>query len=437
MGFNYILIGFFFFFLPNLSIIDIFPDFIGCIFIIYGLKKLSDIFPALEDARKAFFRSLYVFITKFILMFTIPFFSNGVNDGGYILIFSFTFAVCELIFVLPAFKALLNGMTYLGDRTNSKSVFCDQKELSVLTSVFLIVRGFLSFIPDFSYISNPKYSQDISEDAFYFSDYRVFLIVINLIVTTLIGAVWISYAYKYFKRINADKCLSFHTQEKYNEFVTNNKGIFIKRGIKFAFTVICIGAVFMHDLLIDYVNVLPDFIAVALFLWAALLLKKYINTKHLVYSSIFSMIISMISWGISVYYAVKFTDVNIWSNFEAYDLYIIVCIFNTFKYLILSTVFYSIYKTIDSVVTIHTGSASDELESIASFRNNEKIFFKKHNLFCLILGLITVLTGILRMFLLYDFTEFWLIDLGFTIIWLISLYKLLGNIINAVEYKYF
>ena len=60
MGLTLIMIGFAFFFLPNLSIIDIFPDFIGCIFIMRGLYKLADLTPGLADAKKKFLNVLHL-----------------------------------------------------------------------------------------------------------------------------------------------------------------------------------------------------------------------------------------------------------------------------------------------------------------------------------------------------------------------------------------
>ena len=80
MGLNYLITGLLFFFLPNLSIIDIFPDFVGCLLVIKGINKISDLTPGISDAKRSFVSVLYLNIVKFILMFTVPFFSK--TDGG-------------------------------------------------------------------------------------------------------------------------------------------------------------------------------------------------------------------------------------------------------------------------------------------------------------------------------------------------------------------
>ena len=182
MGLSFLIVGFIFFFLPNFSIIDILPDFIGCIFIIVGLNKISDLTPGLNDARRAFFKVMYLHIAKFVLMFTVPYF--GRTDGGVILIYSFTFLVLDLIFTLPAFKSLLNGFTYLGNRTVASSLFKNHKELSSLTSLFIIVKAFLAMFPDLSYISNPESSNIVTlYGGFYLSNYKTLLVCVNFLIT--------------------------------------------------------------------------------------------------------------------------------------------------------------------------------------------------------------------------------------------------------------
>ena len=69
-------------------------------------------------------------------------------------------------------------------------------------------------------------------------------------------------------------------------------------------------------------------------------------------------------------------------------------------------------------------------------RKKEKQRLKKLNFISLITGSITVVTGILRMVFMFTFSEFWLIDLGLTVVWAVLLVKLLNELTNAVEYKY-
>ena len=118
MGFKYLIWGCVFFFLPNLSFIDILPDFIGCILILKGLTKISDLAPKLFDAKEAFKKVLIIGIAQFAVMFLA--FSWLKTDAGLILVASFVFAVLDLIFLLPAFRNLLDAELALAKLVQNK-----------------------------------------------------------------------------------------------------------------------------------------------------------------------------------------------------------------------------------------------------------------------------------------------------------------------------
>ena len=437
MGLSYIAFGFIFFFLPNLSIIDILPDFIGCLLISKGLYKLSDLTPGLMDAKKAFTKVLYLSLVKFALMFSVPYFANSRGGGGYVLIFTFSFAVLDMIFTLPAFKALLNGFLYLGDRTNASVLFENHSEFSTLTTIFLIVRAVFALIPDLSYVSNPEYSNVVSnEKHFYVSDYKTLLTGINLIFTTIIGIVWLVYAFKYFNGIKKDKALIGFLEEKYKNEILSKTGLFIYRDIKKALMFLSIGAVFMLDLNIDLVNVIPDFLGALFILYSALVLKKYLSSKAYLISSTIFLIASLLSWGIQAYYAIQFPAVNIWSNFKAYELFVIVNIASVIKYISLAILLYFAYKAVNTVIYEHMTSPVGELHNVVLQNKLKQKQTRNHNITVLVLGLVCVVFGIIKTALLYDFGEFALFDTIINLVWIYQIINLLNNITSSVEYRY-
>lgn len=437
MGLSYLIAGFVFFFLPNLSIIDIFPDFLGCILIIKGLNKLSDLTPGLYDAKNSFIKVLYIHIAKFFLMFTVGFFYNQNGGDGYILIFSFTFAVLDLLFTLPAFKALLNGFIYLGDRTNASILFKNQSEFSTLTSAFIITKATLAFLPDLSFISNPESSNFVSlSEGFYISNYKTLLVGTNFIITSLLGTIWLVYAIKYFNGIKKDKELMDSLSERYRTEILSQEGLFIRRTIKLAFTFTMIGVLLMTDYLIDYVNVIPDFFGAMFFLFAALMLKKHNKAKPLVISSYIFLGSSIISWSILCWFAIRFPVVNIWTNITAYNLFIYVALFNTIKYISQLIFIGFLFVTLKNIIKHHTGSCIDELHSITVARKKQQDELKKNNVFILILGIISCISSIIRTLVLFNYPSFGVIDVIINVIYAVYLIKLLTNINDAVEYRY-
>lgn len=435
MGLNYLIAGFVFFFLPNLSIIDILPDFIGCICIIKGLEKLSDLTPGLADAKKSFFKVLYIHLIKFLLMFTVPFFGN--SDGGYILIFSFTFLVLDLIYTLPSFKRLLDGFVYLGDRTNSSVLFENQSEFSTLTSVFLISKSVLAMIPDLSYVSNPDSSNVVTlSGAFYISTYKTLLVGVNFLVTGIIGIVWLYYAFRYFSNIRKDKELMGALTNQYKTEILPNKGLFIRRNVKNAFVFLAVGGLLTFDLIIDCVNVIPDVLEALFYVFAALILKKYTDSRKFIYSSIVLFGVSVASWVLLAKYAIDFPEVSILINMEAYSYYIFVIVANILKYTVQIFVFWTLFKILDSLINEHTGSPVNELESISNFRSDQQNLLKRNNMVVWSLGIICSVSGVARISLLFHLPSYGVFDFIINLVYVINLVKLLSESYEAVEYKY-
>ena len=437
MGLSYLIAGFVFFFLPNLSIIDILPDFLGCIMIIIGLNKLADLTPGLNDARRAFIKVLYIHISKFFLMFTVPFFSNQNGGDGYVLIFSFTFAVLDFLYTLPAFKTLLGGFVYLGDRTNASILFKNQSEFSTLTSAFIITKAILAFLPDLSFISNPDSSNVVSlTGGFFISNYKTLLVGANFLITTLLGIVWLVYAVRYFDGIKKDKNLMTALIERYKTEVLPQEGLFIRRAIKLAFTFVMIGGILMVDYLIDLVNVIPDFLGALFFVFAAFALNKHNRVKPLLISSCVFLVVSVISWSILSVFAVKFPSVNIWTNIEAYNFYVYVAALNTLKCVAQMIFVYILYNYLRDIINNHTGSCVDELHTISAVRKRQQDELKKSNLIIFSIGLISCISSIIRAFTLFNYPSFGVIDFIITLIYTIYLIKLLTNINDAIEYRY-
>ena len=435
MGFKYLIWGCVFFFLPNLSFIDILPDFIGCILILKGLSKISDLAPKLYDAKELFKKVLFFSIVQFAVMFMA--FSWLKSDAGLILVASFVFAVLDLIFLLPAFRNLLEGILYLGNRNNSSVIFKNQTEFSKLTSLFICIKAFFSVVPDLSYISNPEQTGTVTQyDPYYLSNYKTLLTSANIIIVSIVGTIWLVYAIKYFKGIIKDKAFIEHIKTQYENEILRNTGLLIKRRTKFAFTLLTFALIFMADFLVDNVNIIPDFVGGLLFVWFAIYLKKYFNTTILLVSSIVYTVISCGAWGYLAYYSYLFPAVNLWSNFDAYEMFIGLNIINSIKYLSLVIVLLFVAKIITKIITLHTGSIESELKTLSSWKNKEKKNLLKANKYICYFGCVVSVVSAIRLMMLYSMPEFWLVDALFNVVWIIIYSIILQRINNAIDYRY-
>ncbi len=434
MGFAYIIAGCIFFFLPNFNIMDILPDFIGCILIVKGLTKVSDLVPSLSDAKKSFKTLILIYLAKFILMFSVPFLGN--NDDTTILVYTFVFAILDMIYTIPAFKKMLDGIVYLGNRTESSSVFKNQSEVQTITSLYFIVRAGLALLCDLTYISRPEASEFIQPDGFYLSNYRTLLVALNVLITTFIGVIWLVYIIKYFSGIKKDKSFVEYLKERYSKEVLANENLITRRNINFAIVVLMFAIVFMIDFQIDLVNVIPDFLGAFAFLWFAFLILKYTDSKKLFITSSIFALTSSVAWAIHTYYAVKFPYVNVWSNAKANSLFIKVNIFIVIKYISLILVLLVLKKVLKNIIYKHTGSTINELQSVILQRSSEQARFERENNRCCVFGIIACVVSIVRFILLYELPVFFIFDILINGLWAVSFINLLSKINSAIEYKY-
>ena len=86
-----IIVGMAFMLNPMIAILDIFPDFIGCILILIGLNRISSISPELDDARPYFRYMMYASLAR-----TLIFFASGTFDDVMRLSVTLIFGVIEL-----------------------------------------------------------------------------------------------------------------------------------------------------------------------------------------------------------------------------------------------------------------------------------------------------------------------------------------------------
>ncbi len=111
MKLGYILAGMIFLFNPHINIIDILPDVIGYILILHGLSKISDLERNLLSARGRFLKLAWLSAAKLACILILPIF-----DATLYLIFTFCFGILEVMWMIPAFIDLFQGISFLEQR---------------------------------------------------------------------------------------------------------------------------------------------------------------------------------------------------------------------------------------------------------------------------------------------------------------------------------
>ena len=275
---------------PNVSIVDVLPDFIGYFILASLFLKAADSAPFFEEARVAFTRLGWLNLAKFPALLLIVYIRRGNTlDNDVFALVSFVFAVCEFILIISAVKNIFSAISYLGQRTDAQSLitpFGKDTEgnagyldrLRIFTVIFFGVKCTLYTIPDMFLLTRTADTaaglQLVSG-----SKYYPIAIIVAFIVTATVGTIWLCRIIKYVKAVHRegkfDSALnSLRRTDASEKFEAKVK----VRSISNALSFLIISSVLSFDLTFDNfkeINILPHFIY-----GIALLFAIYSITKH-------------------------------------------------------------------------------------------------------------------------------------------------------------
>ena len=153
-----IIISLLFLFNPNISVIDIFPDFIAYFILSRLLIHAADRAPYFEEARVAFRRLGWLNLLKFVgLLAIISVKRQNFSDNDVIALVTITFAAVEAVLSVIAIKNLFYGLFHVGERTDASStirrfkvigsLYMSPEMLCGFTYFFAVAKCFLYFLP--------------------------------------------------------------------------------------------------------------------------------------------------------------------------------------------------------------------------------------------------------------------------------------------------
>ena len=322
MKIGFMIVGCIFLCNPFINIIDILPDFIGCLFIMKALSELSDLERNIGSARKKIKAAMWVSLVKFFLVF-----ASMIFDSTWYLILTFTFGILECMYLIPAFIDLFYGISYLEGRyTDHKSrfepktkyggifdktefesgtayfevfgeqtedvvplaeetvFFADKRETVFLADagfasklkekvtyfyesaeartmsvIFLLVRAAAACLPELTAIAETGTGYVESNPIDDYSALRSLLIVLFAVMALAVGIVWLVRMIQYFNIFRRDKEFLSVLEEKYKAEILPNKGLWVKRK-SLAFCAVATAAyTFLMCLRIDWFLLVPKF----------------------------------------------------------------------------------------------------------------------------------------------------------------------------------
>lgn len=275
LGFGHFIAAIVFLANPCLNIIDILPDFLGYVFLLKGLTKWADLCPNVRDAVTGISKLRWFMLIKMLAMALVP-----LVDATYVLVFTFSFIVIELIFALPAAWRIFDGLEYFGTRFDGKGIFRGIKDARALTTVFFIVKSAFCLFPELCELSSYEYSGIITNGVQIDpAAYKNPLIILNLFVGSVIGIVWLVSLVRYTLSVFRDKDFLRRVLADYELEIGGDVGLAIRRTLRSAITLLIAGFAFFPSLYIDGINVIPTFIGASFIIAASVKLTQLSGEK--------------------------------------------------------------------------------------------------------------------------------------------------------------
>ena len=481
LGLGLVCISFLFLFNPVLAVIDILPDFIGYLLLCIGISQLADMNYHFEESLRYFKRMLAVSIIQMFSIFLLFGLVTGRERPTAILLFTFTFAVVEVIFLTHAYNQFFEGFLYLGSRMEATTVFHTEAQLlraekrrlreekrlekinkhrlekrrpprcpkpqrpfksntsraASFTLIFIVLKAILTVLPEFSALIEQSYNES-TRFVFLYDFIGLYRSVAFAIVIPL-GLAWLIKMIRYVRSIIKDRPFMQTLTDKYVSEVEPKTYIFIQRAVKLAFIVLSIGIVFSMDFYIENNSILPDFLCPVLLVSALVMLKKFVKIPIVSYVScglytVTSAVTYIVSLVFYNSYTLSLTNIRI-EAYQAFQDLIIVKIIDSvmFFFMILS-----LFPVLSKIINTYAGFAP---VSGANVQMEEKIRYvhgmlhKKLHVFLILAALCSV-SGICYILLLKNVNFMWIVDFLVCLVFSVYTISTLNAISEEVQYKY-
>lgn len=294
MGIGLLIAGVIFLLNPNINIVDVLPDFIGYILIYRGLYRLADIEGRIESSMTKARWLIIVGLVKFLCMFMIP----SASDSD-VLLFTFCFAVVELLLCIPMFTEFFGGMNYLCSRYDNEKALEREGEAKFFICAFVIIKNTLVLIPELFSLDGSAYGYELTYD-YYNRVYNIEIYkkisIIGVFLVVLICGVFMGTKFvSYLNKLRKNREFIGKLEDFYRVNVLNDHVLWSRRRQNFVLNVFAVGILFFNNVYIDTFPIIPDFIGFALLLVGALYLSKLdVNAFGLSILSVLGIAVSVL-----------------------------------------------------------------------------------------------------------------------------------------------
>ena len=462
MGLHYLIIGCFFLLNPYFSIIDIIPDFIGCIFLMKGLSKASKISVSFEFAHKQFGLLLAVSAVRLCCI-------GLITDTKEIwpLIIVLTAGIGEAFLSIRAFNAIFDGLNATS-RSPEDALFDRWQEAKQITTIFMIAKQALCILPELCLLSSDEYGVVTPDGVQSLANYRMPLILVSMLVGLIVGIAWFIQIRRYFKKIVADKEYQTHLEELYLHKYTSVSAVYIADQLKIAVGLLIAAVILSMELVFDGVNYLPHFVGAIFFFVAAnklaslpggaanpygkitarmALIYGAVSIPRFIYSIIFSNRIfgeylASKEEGLQIAYSDVLRE-YLQRDFTTIHGFVALIIMAVIEAILFIALLICFYRMVRHLLKHHTRESIPKPpvpEGMEGYVRRKKDDFTVSLygplVFSRIMGVIAAISMVAASICIAYFPSYWLIDTILRLVWVISGYSLTSKLKDEIATHY-
>lgn len=264
---GYLIAAAFFLFNPNVNVVDILPDCIGCLFILRAIAGVSDLVPHFEEAKRAFRRLFWFTLVRVPATFMVL--GTAASNAEIYALSALAFGVVELVLLFPAIRELFAGFDYIGERFGTPATVSPKSGAACRACYLaLAAKPILAFLPELTLVA---YDEHITS-AISLSTFRPHFTAMAFMVALGFGIYFLCTFIPFGRALKRDQELAYLLSAVRREYEAPLRGIAHIRRIRFAMGCMIAGAACMLDLYFDGINYLPNALGFAAFVLFAVAL---------------------------------------------------------------------------------------------------------------------------------------------------------------------
>lgn len=434
----------FFLFNPDVAIVDVLPDVFGYILLVAGLENLASVCDKINDARELFKKAAICGAVKLALLIVTFGLVTPKELPVSLLLFTFVMGIFDLIFLVPAYTKLFDGLVYLGERLNGTYLLSRKgkgkskaEKLRTFTLFFVIFKVVAPVLPEFTSLLNYEYNNSLVNYYDFIGLYRITEIALVLVP----GIVWLCMSVAFYRGIISDKTFMNEVKRKYDEEVSPNKEYFMRKYVRNMSALATVALAFTVNLYFDGYNIIPSVLSAVLFFVLAQRTGKYSGARiFMTVSSVLYALSSLAHEAMRIKFKTEFIPEQVMRNPDAYSSWQRVIFFSVIESVCFLLVTASLFVSVRNIAKKYTGYFSrgyDSFDPREASRELHSELLRPLIPTAAIAVFSAALPAAYTVGLAYNVGFIWLLELAFSLLFVFRAAHNIHDVAGQINYGHF